>query len=131
MHYPGQFHGFLNCDTVLNAARDALDRIGGALGRALHSGDPAQPRNRTIEIEMLPADEVRKQIPVVSDVLTTTLMVVDWLEYQRNRFLKTLWPAVTVVKRVLVRHQISPLPLYRTNAIVDVAKDMPRCRWLL
>jgi acetyl esterase len=94
LHYPGQFHGFLNCDTVLNTARDALDRIGGALRRALHPGDPAQPRNRTIEIEILPGHEVRTQIPVVSDVLTTTLMVVDWLEYQRNRFLKTLWPGV-------------------------------------
>lgn len=93
-HYPGQFHGFLNCDTILNAARDALHRIGGSLGRALHSGDAAQPPNRTIEIETLPIREARTLLPVVSDVLTTTLMVADWLEYQRNRFLKTLWPGV-------------------------------------
>ena len=100
LHYPGQFHGFLNCDTVLSAARDALDRIGSALGRALHAGDGAQPPNRTIEIETQPPREVRTLLPVVSDVLTTTLMVADWLEYHRNRFLKALWPGATTAVEV-------------------------------
>jgi hypothetical protein len=35
----------------------------------------------------------------MGDVLTTTLMAIDWLEYQRNRVLKTLLPGlVTAVE---------------------------------
>lgn len=94
LHYPGQFHGFLNCDTVLRAARDALDRIGSSLGRALHADGAGQPPNRTIEIRTSAVGEIRTRLPAVGDVVTTTLMVVDWLEHRRNGFLKTLLPGV-------------------------------------
>ena len=38
LHYPGQFHGFLSFDGVLAHAREALDRLGGALAHALEKG---------------------------------------------------------------------------------------------
>ena len=47
LHYPGQFHGFLNFDAVLGAAREGLRRIGRSLAIALHGGAVA---NRTMEI---------------------------------------------------------------------------------
>lgn len=47
LHYPGQFHGFLNFDSVIAAARDALTRIGAALAH-VYAGE--QGANRTIEI---------------------------------------------------------------------------------
>lgn len=34
LHYPGQFHGFLNFDAIIGAAGDALQRIGVALREA-------------------------------------------------------------------------------------------------
>ena len=40
LHYPGQFHGFLNFDSIIGAARDALTRMGASLVRAFRS-DPA------------------------------------------------------------------------------------------
>jgi acetyl esterase len=46
LHYAGQFHGFLNCDALLDSARDALDRIALALGTAMQG----QAADRTIEI---------------------------------------------------------------------------------
>ena len=49
LHYAGQFHGFINFDSVISAARDALDRIASALGQAL-SGHPDAAPNRTVEI---------------------------------------------------------------------------------
>ena len=47
LHYAGQFHGFLNFDSILSAGRDGLGRIGDSLAAALH--DRAAP-DRTIEI---------------------------------------------------------------------------------
>ena len=40
LHYAGQFHGFLNFDSVIGAARDALTRIGSSLARVFRN-DPA------------------------------------------------------------------------------------------
>jgi acetyl esterase len=94
LHYPGQFHGFLNCDTVLRAARDALDRMGSSLGRALNADGAGQPPNRTIEIRTPGVGEIGTRLPAVRDAVTTTLIVVEWLEHRRNRFLKALLPGV-------------------------------------
>jgi acetyl esterase len=37
LHYAGQFHGFLNFDSVIGAARDALTRIGSSLARVFRN----------------------------------------------------------------------------------------------
>ncbi|HMN21536.1 MAG TPA: alpha/beta hydrolase [Ottowia sp.] len=50
LHYPGQFHGFVNFDGLLRMARDALDRIGEALRLALAPEPQDAPANRTLEI---------------------------------------------------------------------------------
>lgn len=53
LHYAGQFHGFLNFDGVLRAARDALERIGAALQHALletPAGTAPEMADRTLEI---------------------------------------------------------------------------------
>ncbi|SMG59547.1 alpha/beta hydrolase [Paraburkholderia susongensis] len=52
LHYAGQFHGFLNFDGVLRAARDALERIGTTLRLNLVSpaGEAPAPADRTIEL---------------------------------------------------------------------------------
>lgn len=38
IHFPGQFHGFLSFDNVLQGAREAFHRLGSALATAFHSG---------------------------------------------------------------------------------------------
>jgi len=40
LHYPGQFHGFLNFDSIIGAARDALTRMGASLARVFHCDPP-------------------------------------------------------------------------------------------
>src|SRR6185503_14715274 len=40
LHYPGQFHGFLNFDSIIGAARDALKRMGASLARAFCNAPP-------------------------------------------------------------------------------------------
>ncbi|MFT3800372.1 MAG: alpha/beta hydrolase [Burkholderiaceae bacterium] len=57
LHYGGQFHGFLNFDSVIGAARDALSRIGRSLAGAF---DGAAGADRTLEIE----DEAPTLLPV-------------------------------------------------------------------
>lgn len=50
LHYPGQFHGFVNFDGLLRTARDALDRMAEALRLALAPEPQAAPANCTLEI---------------------------------------------------------------------------------
>ena len=38
IHFPGQFHGFLSFDNVLQGAREAFDRLGSALATLFDSG---------------------------------------------------------------------------------------------
>ena len=69
LHYSGQFHGFLNFDSVIGAARDALGRIGDSLAR-IYRGDA--PVDCTVEI----SDQAPSTFPgnVSRDLLSATFM---------------------------------------------------------
>ena len=71
LHYSGQFHGFLNFDALIGAARDALARIGGSLARAYH-GD--KPTDCTIEISDRAAASGAPPLRVAREVLAVTFM---------------------------------------------------------
>jgi acetyl esterase len=79
LHYPGQFHGFLNFDTVLGASRDALQRIGEALA-AIFNGEPAH--DRTFEVADADANchwpLGRTAIEVASYTLTAWVAAEGW-----------------------------------------------------
>jgi acetyl esterase len=47
LHYPGQFHGFLNFDSIIGAARDAMTRMGASLTRAFRD-EPSVDRSTEI-----------------------------------------------------------------------------------
>jgi acetyl esterase len=71
LHYSGQFHGFLNFDSLIGAARDALARIGGSLARAYHGDKPA---DCTIEISDRVAASGAPAYRVAREVLAATFM---------------------------------------------------------
>lgn len=63
LHYAGQFHGFLNFDAVIGAARDALQRMADALTQAF---DGADAPDRTLEIADARAEHGRRSLAVPS-----------------------------------------------------------------
>jgi acetyl esterase len=69
LHYSGQFHGFLNFDSVIGAARDALGRIGDSLARAYRDKAPS---DCTVEI----SDQTPSPFPgdVPRDLLSAAFM---------------------------------------------------------
>jgi acetyl esterase/lipase len=71
LHYAGQFHGFLNFDSVIGAGRDALLRIGAALTAAFRGDLPA---NRTIEIGDGSALAVPVVLSAANELAVTTLL---------------------------------------------------------
>ncbi|MCG5074080.1 alpha/beta hydrolase [Paraburkholderia tagetis] len=83
LHYAGQFHGFLNFDGVLRAARDALDRIGAALKLRLATpaGEAAVRVDRTIELSARCRDDfVWGGLPMGRNLLIAWLMLGERLE---------------------------------------------------
>lgn len=82
LHYAGQFHGFLNFDSVIGAARDALQCIGVALAQAF-DGQPAP--DRTIEIADQTAARMR---PLLAIAVRETMMTsfVGWVMAGRWSF---------------------------------------------
>lgn len=130
LHYPGQFHGFLNFDTVLGGSRDALQRIGEALANVF-KGEPAH--DRTFEV----ADAHvgchwplgRTAVEVASYTLTAWVATEGWsgavlrllapgTADACSRILKPLLSPVAQVRR-LVSDQLSQMSAkqtYPTNA---------------
>ncbi|BAT61419.1 carboxylesterase NlhH [Variibacter gotjawalensis] len=89
-HYAGEFHGFLNFDTVVAAARDALNRIAIALVDAF---DDKRIVDRTTEIADPGAERDQSRVPdLFSEWMTSSFMAGEWFEYQRNRTLKAFLP---------------------------------------
>ena len=71
LHYPGQFHGFLNFDAIIGAARDAQARMGAALARVFR-GEPALDCSVEVSESTLPRlFPSRRQ----ADYLTAALMI--------------------------------------------------------
>jgi acetyl esterase len=79
LHYPGQFHGFVNFDASLRAARDALDRLGTALADAFAGTAPDRTCEIAVEAERLPAN-------LFVDATIATLMAGERWEQWRNAF---------------------------------------------
>ncbi|MDM0114047.1 alpha/beta hydrolase [Variovorax sp. J22R133] len=70
LHYPGQIHGFLNFDSVINGGRDALHRIAKALGHAFR-GEPA--KDCTVEIADGPVSALAAPFKPVTELVVTSL----------------------------------------------------------
>jgi acetyl esterase len=69
-HYPGQIHGFLNFDSVIDAGRDALNRIAAALNKVFGGG--AAP-DRTIEVADAPPGASAWPLRPAAELVMTSL----------------------------------------------------------
>jgi acetyl esterase len=110
LHYPGQFHGFLNFDTVLGASRDALRRIGEALA-AIFNGEPAH--DRTFEVADADANchcpLGRTAVEVASYTLTAWVATEGWT----SAVLRLLAPTATAACGRLLKPLMSPVTYTR------------------
>lgn len=85
MHYPGQFHGFLNFDAINAAARDALKRISDALVLAFGGVHP----DCTVEIA-----DIAEGDGVVGETASTTLAIWNATDGWRDALLLQLSPSL-------------------------------------
>jgi acetyl esterase len=100
LHYTGQFHGFLNFDSVIRAGRDALQRIGGSLHRALRAG---QPLDRTLEIADATPDTAVSVTEAVGELASVTLVLWESVGRWSATLLGLLSPAAIASSRLLLR----------------------------
>jgi acetyl esterase len=117
VHYAGQFHGFLNFDSVIGAGHDALAQIGAALTAAFR-GDPAA--NRTIEIADPTALAAPLMLRTAKEFAATTLL--GWATAERLGLTLLGRLSATVGNATLLLLASSLVPgafLYRSIANVD------------
>ena len=105
LHYAGQFHGFLNFDSILSAGRDGLERIGGALAAALH--DVAAP-DRTIEIAARAAARRPLLGSFVRGVTTAAVMAWESVEQWADTGLELAAPPLAKFIRPLLGPWLLP-----------------------
>ncbi|WPN49697.1 alpha/beta hydrolase [Pseudomonas sp. P8_241] len=126
LHYSGQFHGFLNFDSVNGASRDALQRIGNALKGAF-ARQPAA--DRTIEIaDCLPRKPSR--LRTVTDELATTTLT-TWVVTERwgIALLRLLSPKASRACEVLIKPWCLPTVMMRRKAICSLDRMAARQTW--
>jgi acetyl esterase len=101
LHYSGQFHGFLNFDAVIGAARDAFERIGGSLHRALRGG--GQSLDRTLEIADATTDTAVSMTEAVGELASVSLVLWESVGRWSVTLLGLLSPAAVASSRLLLR----------------------------
>jgi acetyl esterase len=105
LHYAGQFHGFLNFDSILSAGRDGLERIGAALAAALH--EAASP-DRTIEIAAAAATPGAGLRNVAREVTTAAMMAWESAEQWVDTGLEVAAPPLARLYRPLLGPWLLP-----------------------
>lgn len=126
LHYAGQIHGFLNFDSVINAGRDALDRIATALKRAFH-GDTA--KDRTVEIADGPAGALAAPFRPITELVMTSL--VGWATAERVwlTLFGRLSPRTDHAARRLLESRFVPGAFLRQSAVTHGRKLEARQTW--
>ncbi|MCY1393349.1 Carboxylesterase NlhH [compost metagenome] len=114
LHYKGQFHGFLNFDSINGASRDALQRIGEALATAF-AQQPAA--DRTIEIADKTPRRHSRLRATAAEVATSTLTA--WVATERwgAALLQLLSPKAASACRLLLKPWFIPTVVVRRKAI--------------
>ncbi|WP_158713792.1 alpha/beta hydrolase [Metapseudomonas resinovorans] len=99
LHYPGEFHGFLNFDAVVGAGRDALHRIATTLA-LVFAGEPAA--DRTLEI----SDQSPKTSfgEIGASLLATLTASHGW----RDALLRQLSPQLACASQWILRPWLAP-----------------------
>lgn len=116
LHYAGQFHGFLNFDGVLRAARDALDRIGVALRLTLASsvGEAPALGDRTIELSARCRDDfVWPGLRMGRNLLIGSLMLGERFESWRWTVIRRAMTDTGWVMGPTASPMVKPVTVYR------------------
>ncbi|MNK72713.1 Carboxylesterase NlhH [compost metagenome] len=126
LHYGGQFHGFLNFDSVNSASRDALQRIGNALTTAF-ARQPAA--DRTIEIADRGPRRHSRLRATADELATSTLTT--WVVTERwgIALLRLLSPKAASACRLLIRPWLLPPVIIRHKAISGLDRLAARQTW--
>lgn len=119
LHYPGQFHGFLNFDLILGASRDALHRIGDALANVFRD-EPA--RDRTLEMADASSTCHSRLGYVAGEVTSYTLTAWTATEGWSGALLRLLSPMAANA----CQHLLRPLLLPAIGARRKVATQLGR-----
>ena len=128
LHYAGQFHGFLNFDGVLRAARDALQRIGREIGRALFAdAEGAEtPHDRTIEIAATTREGRAPDLDAASRLMIAGLMFGERLEHMRAGLLRALVPPLLLSPRLVESPLLHPAGQLRAQLADRYARLVAR-----
>jgi acetyl esterase len=110
LHYSGEFHGFLNFDSILGAARDGLERIADSLVAAFHAEAPI---DRTVEIaDQAPAH--RKPIRHgAGELVTASLMAWESLGQWSDTLLRLASPPAANSFGVMLLPWLAPVAWVR------------------
>lgn len=118
LHYAGQFHGFINFDGVLLAARDALDRMGASLKRAFEpqAGEPPAAVDRTLELSARVRDGTSTSAAGAREtVLLASLMLGERLEGWRTTIARAFLPNDPWVHALNDSPLLNPVTAYRAR----------------
>lgn len=121
LHYAGQFHGFLNFDALVGAARDALKRIGQSLAGAFRRDACA---DRTIEI----ADR-RSRVRVLDasvELAIATLVVGRSMQQWSGLLLRLLAPRAASALRLVLRPWSRPVACVQRGVTSQLARPAVR-----
>jgi len=110
LHYPGQFHGFLNFDSIIGAARDALKRMGASLARAFR-GDP--PADCSTEISDQAPGPCLLSHKMPAELLTAGLLIGRSTRQWSGAGARWLSPGVAKVAEFYLRPWWVPAALVR------------------
>ena len=110
LHYPGQFHGFLNFDSIIGAARDALTRIGASLARVFRS-DP--PVDCSTEISDQAPGPCLLSHKMPAELLTAALLIGRSTRQLSGMTARWLSPASANVAKLVLRPWWVPAALMR------------------
>lgn len=114
LHYPGQFHGFLNFDSVIGAARDALERAGRSLAGAFAA--EAAP-DRTLEVGDAPARQAQPLREAARQWAGATLMAWSGLEQWNDALLRLVSPGMAATAALWLQPWLMPAAWARHGAI--------------
>ncbi|MNZ88419.1 Carboxylesterase NlhH [compost metagenome] len=110
LHYAGQFHGFINFDSVIGAARDVLKRISEALVVTFNE-EPAA--DRTIEIADEPSPAASGLRGAAGELTTATVTAWTATVRWRDMLLGMASPTAARATRLLLKPWSLPTALLR------------------
>lgn len=123
LHYPGQFHGFLNLDSIIGAARDALTRIGTSLTQAFRDS-PAVDRSTEISDQTPGPYLLSHKAP--AELLTAAILIDRSTRQLSGTIARRLSPEIANMAEIVLRPWWVPAALMRRTLAACVNLPVAR-----